>query len=205
MKKIVISLATLTVLTAPISSMAADDSFYLKANVGIGMVLDTDIDNIQNSGETAKITYDSGFVGSLAAGYDFANPLRMEVELLRQKNDLELTSYNNVYGSFNDGDLKTHSLMVNGFYDVDTGSSWTPFVGAGIGMSKLDINDPGFQESDSDEVFTYQLIGGVAYAVNEDWSIDAQYRFMGTSDATIDDTDFDANSNNLMIGLRYNF
>ena len=205
MKKIVISLATLTVLTAPISSMAADDSFYLKANVGIGMVLDTDIDNIQNSGETAKITYDSGFVGSLAAGYDFANPLRMEVELLRQKNDLELTSYNNVYGSFNDGDLKTHSLMVNGFYDVDTGSSWTPFVGAGISMSKLDINDPGFQESDSDEVFTYQLIGGVAYAVNEDWSIDAQYRFMGTSDATIDDTDFDANSNNLMIGLRYNF
>ena len=205
MKKIVISLATLTVLTAPISSMAADDSFYLKANVGIGMVLDTDIDNIQNSGETAKITYDSGFVGSLAAGYDFANPLRMEVELLRQKNDLELTSYNNGYGSFNDGDLKTHSLMVNGFYDVDTGSSWTPFVGAGIGMSKLDINDPGFQESDSDEVFTYQLIGGVAYAVNEDWSIDAQYRFMGTSDATIDDTDFDANSNNLMIGLRYNF
>lgn len=205
MKKIIISLATLTVLAAPVSSMAADDSFYLKANVGIGMALDTDLDNIRNSGETAKITYDSGFVGSLAAGYDFANPLRMEIELLRQKNDLELTSYNNFYGGFNDGDLKTHSLMVNGFYDVDTGSSWTPFVGAGIGMSKLDINDPGFQESDSDEVFTYQFIGGVAYAVNEDWSIDAQYRFMGTSDATIDDAEFNVNSSNLMLGLRYSF
>jgi opacity protein-like surface antigen len=205
MKKIVISLATLTVLTAPVTSMADDDSFYIKANVGIGMVLDTDIDNIPNTGETAKMTYDSGFVGSLAAGYDFANPFRMEIELLRQKNDLELTSYNNFYGSFNDGDLKTNSLMVNGFYDVDTGSAWTPFAGVGIGMSKLNINDPGFQDSDSDEVFAYQFIGGVAYAFNEDWSVDAQYRFMGTSDATIDGTDFNVNSNNLMLGLRYSF
>ncbi len=185
--------------------MADDDSFYIKANVGIGMVLDTDIDNIPNTGETAKMTYDSGFVGSLAAGYDFANPFRMEIELLRQKNDLELTSYNNFYGSFNDGDLKTNSLMVNGFYDVDTGSAWTPFAGVGIGMSKLNINDPGFQDSDSDEVFAYQFIGGVAYAFNEDWSVDAQYRFMGTSDATIDGTDFNVNSNNLMLGLRYSF
>ena len=202
MKKIVLTVAALTVVAVPVTSMAEDDSFYLKANIGIGMAMDTDIDNITNSTGTAKLTYDNGFVGSLAAGYDFANPMRMEVELIRQKNDLDPFFNDN---DFNDGDLKTHSVMLNGFYDVDTGSPWTPFAGAGIGWSELDIHDPGFSSSDSDDVFTYQFIGGVAYAFNDQWSVDAQYRFIGTSEATIDGGDFDFNSNNLMLGLRYSF
>jgi opacity protein-like surface antigen len=205
MKKTLVTVATLTVLAAPMSSMAAADSFYIKGNIGIGMAMDTDIDNLPNAAGTAEMTYDNGFIGSLAAGYDFANPMRMEIELIRQKNDLEITSYDNFYGTFNEGDLKTHSFMLNGYYDVDTGSPWKPFVGAGMGWSKLDINDPGFSSSDSDDVFTYQLIGGVAYAFNDKWSVDVQYRFMGTSEATIDGADFNYNSNDLMLGLRYSF
>ncbi len=205
MNKTVLTVAALTVLAAPMSSMAADDSFYVKANIGVGMAMDTDIDNVPNAGDTAKMAYDSGFIGSLAAGYDFANPLRLEIEIIRHKNDLDITSSNNFYGTFNEGDLKTHSFMFNGFYDVDTGSAWTPFIGAGLGWSKLDINDPGFNDSDSDDVFTYQFIGGVAYAFNDQWSVDAQYRFMGTSDATIEGADVNFNSNDLMLGLRYSF
>lgn len=205
MKKTLVTVATLTVLAAPMSSMAAADSFYIKGNIGIGMAMDTDIDNLPNATGTAEMTYDNGFIGSLAAGYDFANPMRMEIELIKQKNDLEITSYDNFYGTFNEGDLKTHSFMLNGYYDVDTGSPWKPFVGAGMGWSKLDINDPGFSTSDSDDVFTYQLIGGVAYAFNDRWSVDVQYRFMGTSEATIDGADFNYNSNDLMLGLRYSF
>lgn len=205
MKKNLVTIATLTVLATPMSSMAAADSFYVKGNIGIGMAMDTDIDNLPNAAGTAEMTYDNGFIGSLAAGYDFANPMRMEIELIRQKNDLDITSYDNFYGTFNEGDLKTHSFMLNGYYDVDTGSPWKPFVGAGMGWSKLDINDPGFSTSDSDDVFTYQLIGGVAYAFNDKWSVDVQYRFMGTSEATIDGADFNYNSNDVMLGLRYSF
>ena len=205
MKKTLVTVATLTVLAAPMSSMAAADSFYIKGNIGIGMAMDTDIDNLPNAAGTAEMTYDNGFIGSLAVGYDFANPMRMEIELIKQKNDIDITSYDNFYGTFNEGDLKTHSFMLNGYYDVDTGSPWKPFVGAGMGWSKLDINDPGFSSSDSDDVFTYQLIGGVAYAFNDKWSVDVQYRFMGTSEATIDGADFNYNSNDLMLGLRYSF
>ncbi len=205
MKKTLVTVATLTVLVTPMSSMAAADSFYIKGNVGIGMPMDTDIDNLPNAAGTAEMTFDNGFIGSLAAGYDFANPMRMEIELIRQKNDLDITSYDNFYGTLNEGDLKTRSFMLNGYYDVDTGSPWKPFVGVGMGWSKLDINHPGFSASDSDDVFTYQLIGGVAYAFNDTWSVDVQYRFMGTSDATIDGVDFNYNSNDLMLGLRYSF
>ena len=205
MKKTLLTVAALAVLVAPMSAVAADDSFYLKGNLGLGMAMDTDIDNMPNAAGTAKMTYDTGFVGSLAAGYDFASPMRIEVEFMRQKNDLDRLSYDNVYGNFDEGDLTTKSFLFNGFYDIDTGSPWTPFVGAGIGWSKLDLDTPAFDVSDNDDVFTYQFIGGVAYAFNEQWSVDAQYRFVGTSDATIDGADYDFNSNNLMLGLRYSF
>jgi opacity protein-like surface antigen len=140
MKKIILAAASLSVLTFPIHSMANDDSFYLKANIGVGMTLNSDIDNLFSSGDSAKMTFDSGFVGSFAAGYDFANPLRVELEIIGQKNDLDITSYNNQYSSFNEGDLKTRSIMFNGFYDIDTGSAWTPFAGIGMGWGRVVIN-----------------------------------------------------------------
>ncbi len=131
--------------------------------------------------------------------------MRMEVEFMRLQNDLDRLSYDNVYGNFTEGDLTTKSFMLNGYYDIATGSPWTPFVGVGIGWSKLDLDTPAFPISDNDDVFTYQFIGGVAYAFNEQWSVDAEYRFVGTGDATISGADYDFNSNNLMLGLRYSF
>ncbi len=205
MKKTLLTVAAITVLTAPLNAVAAENSFYLKGNIGLGMAMDTDINNMPNAAGTTKMTYDTGIVGSLAAGYDFANPMRMEVEFIRQKNDLDRISYDSALGTFDEGDLTTKSFMLNGFYDIKTGSPWTPFIGAGIGWSKIDLDTPGIDISDNDDVFTYQFIGGVAYTFNEQWSLDAQYRFIGTSDATIDGADFDFNSNNLMLGLRYSF
>jgi opacity protein-like surface antigen len=197
--------ATLAVLTVPVHSMAAGEGFYLKGSLGIGMAMDTDIDNMDNAAGSAKMTYDPGFLGSFAAGYSFANPLRMEAEYIWQKNDLDRLSYNNIYGNFDEGDLTSQSMMLNAYYDVDTGSPWTPYIGAGIGWTKLDLSTPAFPVSDNDDVFSYQFIGGVAYALTDQWSIDAEYRFLGTGDATISGADYNLNSNNLMLGLRYSF
>ena len=66
--------------------------------------------------------------------------MRVEVEYGWQKNDLDTLSYANRIGNFGEGDLKTQSLMVNGYYDIDTDSPWTPFIGAGVGWAKVDLN-----------------------------------------------------------------
>ncbi|HFQ88805.1 MAG TPA: porin family protein [Desulfobulbus sp.] len=205
MKKLILTAAALAIVSFPLTTMAAN-GVYLKANAGVGMAMDTDIDNMPNAAGTAKMTFDTGFVGTAAIGYDFANPFRVEGEYLWQKNDLDRISYNNTYGNFNQGDLKTQAVMINGYYDVDTGSAWTPFVGAGIGWAKLDLSAaPQLDISDNDDVFAYQFMGGVAYAINSQWSLDVQYRFFGTNDATIKGADFNFKSNDLMVGLRYNF
>lgn len=205
MKKTILAVAALTMIAVPINSMAAGNSMYIKGNVGIGMAMDSDIDNMPNNAGTAKMTFDTGFLGTGAVGYDFAGPFRVEGEYGWQKNDLDQLSFDNRFGNFQEGDLKTQSIMVNGYYDVATGSPWSPFVGAGIGWAKVDLDTPALPLGDNDDVFAYQLMAGVTYAIDAQWSVDAQYRFFGTQDATIQGADFSMNSNDLMVGLRYNF
>lgn len=205
MKKTVVAAAVLAMVAVPVLSMAAGDSIYIKGNIGLGMAMDSDIDNMPDNAGTAKMTFDGGAIGTFAVGYDFASPLRVEAEYGWQKNDLDTLSYANRIGNFGQGDLKTQSLMVNGYYDIDTGSPWTPFVGAGIGWAKVDLNTPALPLGDNDDVFAYQFMGGVAYAINDQLSLDAQYRFFGTQDATIQGADFSMNSNDVMVGIRYSF
>ncbi len=205
MKKTILTVAALAVLTVPMSAMAVDNSFYIKANVGIGMVMDSDIDNMPNNAGTAKVTYDSGWLGSAAVGFDFVGPMRTDVEYIWQKNDVDTLLYKNQYGNFTEGDFKTQTVMMNGYYDIKTGSPWTPYIGGGIGWAKLDLNTPGLPTSDYDDAIAYQVIGGVAYDVTSQFSIDAQYRFMGTGDATIDGADYNMTSNNVMLGFGYSF
>jgi opacity protein-like surface antigen len=205
MKKIVLTVAALAIIATPIIASAASDAFYVKGNIGLGLAMDTDVDNMPELAGTATVTYDSGFLLTGAAGYDFFGPMRLELEYLWQKNDVDTLRYKNRIGDFDQGDLKTQSFMLNGYYDIDTGSAWMPFVGAGIGWSKLDLSTPALPFGDNDDVFTYQFIGGVAYNFSVNFAVDVHYRFMGTSDATIDGADFNLNSNDLMLGFRYSF
>ena len=205
MKKTLITLSALALLATPMLASAADDAFYIKGSLGLGMAMDTDVDNMPDLAGTAKVTYDSGYLFTLAAGYDFVGPFRTEIEYLWQKNDVDTLRYKSQVGNFDQGDLKTQAFMLNGYYDIDTGSAWTPFIGAGIGWAKLDLSTPALPLGDNDDVFAYQLMGGIAYNFNDKMSIDFQYRFMSTSDATIQGADFSLDSNDLIVGLRYNF
>jgi opacity protein-like surface antigen len=205
MKKILLTAAALAIISVPVTSMAADDSVYIKGSVGLGMVMDSDVDNMPEAAGTAKVTYDSGWLATFAVGYDFAGPMRTEVEYLWQKNDVDTLSYNNRYGNFQQGDFKTQAFMFNGYYDIATGSPWMPYFGAGIGWAKLDLDTPALPLGDNDDVFAYQFMGGIAYAINSQLTLDVQYRFMGTADATIQGADYNMNSNDIIFGVAYSF
>jgi hypothetical protein len=124
MKKSMLAVAALAVFIAPMTSVAADDgSFYIKGNAGIDMVLDSDINNLPDIDGTAEMRFENGFAVSIAAGYDFANPLRIEIESLIRENDIDGLSNNDLDIDFKKGDLFSRFIMLNGYYDLDTGSS----------------------------------------------------------------------------------
>lgn len=102
----------------------------------------------------------------------------------------------------------TFSTMVSGYYDLNLGGQFTPFVGGGIGYATTLLKD-GPVDWGSEAGVIYQLKAGVGYNISEGQDIYVQYKFLnppaqytkqnGEGYNTI------LNSTNLEIGTRIKF
>ena len=118
------------------------------------------------------------------------------------------------------GDFQALTFKVNGFYDIDLGFAWKPYVGGGIGVTKVSVDvssgtTGNVLVDDSETVFSYQVGGGVGYEFplpegrSITVSLDYRYFDAGTPTFTGYDSnlDFDASisGNYVGVGLRYGF
>lgn len=121
------------------------------------------------------------------------------------------------------GKLKIYkySVMANAYFDFLNCSSWTPYVGAGLGTSWLKAKISGSEnDSATETVFdksvynlAWQVMAGVAYKVNTNWTVDAGYRYADLGRIrkhTIDEDGFDTTKlkvrdHEVMLGVRYTF
>ena len=114
--------------------------------------------------------------------------------------------------------IKTHAYMLNAYYDFDTCTKFTPYVGAGIGLAKTKIANMvyggGFVKSTEKHTgIAWQIGAGIAYALNDNVSVDVGYRYIdyGKFDVSsiFDNGSFRASyettANELYAGLRYSF
>lgn len=87
------------------------------------------------------------------------------------------------------GSVKTLFGMVNGYYDLDLGNRLRPYIGAGIGLGRVDVtynpSDVGIINGSSWE-FAYQLMAGASFALDETSEVFAGYRWRATSGTTKD-------------------
>jgi opacity protein-like surface antigen len=210
MKKTIFVIAGCTMLLS-ISSLAySAEGPYVSGNLGVAMLNDSDVTDSTEPGMTVDIESDAGLALGVAVGYGFANNTRIEGEISYQKNDLDKGS---VWGfdTALTGDTSSLAFLLNGYYDFKNTSPFTPFITAGIGMAKVEVNDmnvsgyDSYGENDDDTVFAYQFGGGVSYAVNEKVNIDVKYRYFGTSDPEFDSVDAEYSSHNLYAGVRVAF
>lgn len=186
---------TLTVLTA-MAAMLLGAHAASAANAYIGFQGGL---NFAHEGEFAglDLTYDLGYAVGLTAGYKWDFNLRTEVEIVYRENDIDEFD-----GDPTIGDVNSLAFMVNGFYDIDTGTPWTPYVGGGLGLANVEIDSGG---SDDDTVFAFQIGAGVGYDVTPALTVTVDYRFFGTEDADIVGLDLEYLNSTIMAGLRYNF
>ena len=99
------------------------------------------------------------------------------------------------------GNAKMLGGMVNAWYDIPTGSAWSPFIGGGgvfqanFSGLKWDPNtvcqgiasglDPpltlppncGLRPKDKDTVFAFQVGGGVGYRVDDTTTVQLSYKY----------------------------
>lgn len=208
-----------------ISAPAANAQDYIYGGISGRVSFLRDADN-SGGGISIESSYDTGLGVSGHVGAAFGN-FRIEGELGWQKNDVDKLTITNDggigvalgVGSLNglsvdaDGDVSGIALMVNGYYDFDTGGPWKPYVGVGIGYARVsaDISAVGVKiVDDHDNVFAYQGMLGIGYEISKATTIYGGYRYFATADPSFEDTagssfDSETRSHNIEAGIRFVF
>lgn len=157
MKKCVIVLFVLALVFA--SSYASAEGLYAKGIIGATFPTDQ---TLTPSG--VELDFDTGYLLGVAVGSDLGNNVRVEGEIAYNKSDVNKAS-----GAASPGDVKVWSFLVNCYYDIQTGSPVTPFIGAGIGAANVKLYDGSVDPDDT--VFAYQASAGIGYAVSDSATI----------------------------------
>lgn len=195
--------------------------------------LDDDID-------PSKLSFDSQnkvvIGGGVGIGYNFkpkfAIPIRTELTFTIRGNLDKDTNARHVSYVDDDGlqssddyylHIKTrmNTLMVNTYYDFDTGTNFTPYISLGVGMAFLKYertglvaggdNEDADKDSKSKTRFAYAAGVGTSYKISENWSADvvARYTYGGKINVrTVDNSaksELKLSTTDFMVGVRYSF
>lgn len=218
--------ATLLSLALSVSAFAADNGFY----VGLKF-----IDSIWSTGDISKSggtrffdvdNYTQNTIGGgVFVGYDFYPmhqvPVRAEIEYaIRTNSETEWDFKPAANVASIKGQWNLQTLFLNAYWDFHNDTSFTPYIGAGVGMgfiqSKYEMEAPGFFSdscTETNTVFAWNAGAGVAYAITDNLSADLAYRFVGLgyteSEKTINGDKFKIGmapyANEFSLGIRYTF
>lgn len=120
-----------------------------------------------------KVKGDTGWTADVAVGRQFNSNFRAEAELLYSDADHEDSA----------GKIKVLAGLANAFYDFDTGTKIRPYVGAGVGIGQVKLDDG--PVDDDDTGFAYQLMTGVSYPINDKLSAQVGYRYLGVTEVEV--------------------
>lgn len=217
-------LAAAAVVAAP--AVARDGAAYVGAEFGAMKANDTSID-VNGVEDAVVVDYDfkfpkrAGWDGSLFAGYDFGG-FRLEAEASRKKARFDEVRTavafpgGAVPGTYDaGGHAKVSNYMLNGMLDLGSDEGTSAFVGAGIGLAKVGLNNfrvfdnaPAYLD-DSDSGLAWQLFAGLRQALGENLDVHVKYRYFNAPGVDLDDGmrtgEMKFSSHSLLGGLTLNF
>jgi outer membrane protein OmpA-like peptidoglycan-associated protein/outer membrane protein W len=207
MKKLYVSLFALTAALVVASAAHADTTpgWYVGAGVGAAFPENPTIHaGVKDDAKDRNTALD--LLGD--GGYAWANGLRLEGEFLHNQYDVK-----SINGIPANGHVTNDALFANGFYDIKTGTIFTPYVGAGIGPDFVRVGNVGTTGSalkGNTVVGAYQGIAGVAAQLDPNWAVTADYRYISSFDPKVDMTRggegrISNASHNIILGVRYSF
>ena len=123
---------------------------YLTSSMGLSKINDIKVQNTNSD-----IEFDTGLGFDIGIGHDFGQN-RIEVSWARgQSDEVSLLGYSI------ERDSRIDSLLVSYYYDFRDNKKWSPFIGASIGSTNVDID--GFEDSG----LTYGLGYGLSYKTSK--------------------------------------
>lgn len=206
--------------------------YYIATRLGVAFTDDTSFDLNSAAAVPTGIdnTYeDSNVIGSFAAGKEFGNGFRGEIEVSYGKSDIETHTIVALPATFSGSDAfgETTVLtgLVNGYYDFDFGG-FTPYVSAGVGIGRIDFENHGVvipaggaaglpagpitAMNDGGNGLAWQIGAGVGFDVTSSTVLELGYRYQSIENVNLTavdstQTDVDFSTHNVTAGLRFKF
>ena len=171
------------------SALLASEGAYITGSFGISRISDIDVENSNND-----IEFDSGLNYEIGIGYDFG---KTRIEASWERNNTDDISW----GSAKEDDGYMSSFLGSVIYDFENNSKWTPFLGASVGNSYVEVDD--HHESG----FSYGAQAGISYKTSENQEffvkvnkiVVAELEDLGGWEIT------NANTTGIKIGTRFSF
>lgn len=238
-------------LLAPFASLpyaqAADSPWYLGFQVPVMFIDDTESrttgrNMVQGHAVpySAKATseYNAGFKIAGMVGYRLGENLRVEGELFFARAKVDRQTYGSIVSAGNpvpvrvdvpiSGSASQTGAMANVWFDIPTDTDWTPYVGGGVGLIRVDQGDleydsntlanrlaklqnpnaPDFpagfvpEISSTDTAFGYHFGAGVGYRLNDRTVLQFGYRLQAANDLEFDGRNAFGNSIDVKTELR---
>ena len=163
-----LSLALALTLAAP---AAAQDlsSFYVTPKI-MASYQKADM----NGGHERNAVFGLGASVGSDLSYSSSLPIRLEAEYLYHGNESFSTAGDNL-------DLTAHSILGDAFFDLQTDTELTPYIGGGLGLACLNdrITTVGNYSSKGNRWnFAWNAGGGVAWGISEKMALDLGYRYV---------------------------
>jgi outer membrane protein OmpA-like peptidoglycan-associated protein len=138
-----------------------------------------------NAGQTGHFVFRPDYAGQIGVGYGLGNGFRVELDgnFFRNsavKADDNVNGNNRVHGGVN-----TYGVLLNGYYDIPTGTNFVPFVGGGVGYEWQKFQHIGVPAPYGDSYsgtygsFAFDVGAGVAYNIPQvpGLALTAQYQY----------------------------
>ncbi|MDF2763821.1 MAG: hypothetical protein K0S81_815, partial [Rhodospirillales bacterium] len=138
--KLLASAALVTVLAA--ASPAQAEGLYIGAFGGANFADEADGtgDVGGGYGYTVEVENELGWAAGAAVGYGFDISLRAEAEVAYRMNELDQANIA-IAALDLDGDTTALSIMGNLWFDIPLNGPVRPFLGGGLGMAQVGLND----------------------------------------------------------------
>lgn len=199
------------------SQAEVDSGIYLEAAGGGSRSLDQDAKFRTPIGSVSgDFDFKAGWIASGAVGLRM-NQARFELAGQYRVSDVESITLNSIVGPTG-GDIIVATGLANFYYDFDLGPV-SPFLGAGIGVARIDLDAevrPNvFVVDETTNEIAWNIMAGLSMAIAPSTELFLRYRYLALFDeATVDasypgviqgDLDFDYTVNDFAMGLRYTF
>jgi opacity protein-like surface antigen len=195
--------------------------WYLGLGLGAAWPTDTGIRtrNLDNAGiqnVNGDLGFGGGFSGDLAVGYDFG-AIRTELSYVYTRASVNEASFSNNGRTFDlnsSGVINKNDIFASAYWDISTGSRWTPYIGGGIGYTNLSTpririssgGDSASTGSVNQGLFGWQAKLGVSYGLSNASDLYLEGTYSGASGFTGENIRYDSyNDFGAKLGFRYRF